>query len=186
MNVQLPLRIDKSAFLDWVQGREGRHELAAGRVVMMTGASLNHAIIVGNLQSVLKAQLDARTWRVVADFGLDTGPETVRYPDILVHRRGHRGGDLTTDAPALLIEVLSPSTATFDLGDKAAEYLRLTSLSAYVVFAQDSRKAWVWVRGEAGFPLGPDVVEGDDETVRVPGLAIVLRFSEVYADLEEP
>jgi hypothetical protein len=41
------------------------------------------------------------------------------------------------------------------------------------------------VRGEAGFPLGPDVVEGDDETVRVPGLAIVLRFSEVYADLEE-
>ncbi len=90
-----------------------------------------------------------------------------------------------TDAPALLIEVLSPSTATFDLGDKAAEYLRLTSLSAYLVFAQDNRKAWVWVRGEGGFPLGPDVVEGDDETVRVAGLGIVLRFSEVYADLEE-
>ncbi len=122
---------------------------------------------------------------MVADFGLDTGPETVRCPDILVHRRGHRGGDLTTDAPALLIEVLSPSTATFDLGDKAAEYLRLISLSAYVVFAQDNRKAWVWVRGEAGFPLGPDVVEGDDETVRVAGLGTVLRFSEVYADLEE-
>jgi len=185
MNVELPLRIHKPAFLDWIQRQEGRYELAEGRVVMMTGASLNHAIIVGNLQSLLKTQLDAGTWRVVADFGLDTGPETVRYPDILVGRKGHRGGDLTTNAPALLIEVLSPSTATFDLGDKASEYLRLATLSAYVVFAQDNRKAWVWVRGEAGFPLGPQVIEGDDETVRIPALGIDLRFSEIYADLEE-
>jgi Uma2 family endonuclease len=185
MNFQLPLRIEKPEFLGWVQRQEGRYELAEGRVVMMTGASFNHAIIVGNLQSLLKAQLDPRTWRVVADFGLDTGPETVRYPDILVRRTGRHGGDLTTNEPALLVEVLSPPTARYDLGDKAGEYLRLASLSAYVVFAQDERKAWLWVRGEAGFPVGPQVIAGDDETVRIPTLGIELRFSQVYADLEE-
>ena len=37
MNVQLPVRMDKAAFLDWVQGREERYELDRGRVIMMTG-----------------------------------------------------------------------------------------------------------------------------------------------------
>ena len=87
--------------------------------------------------------------------------------------------------PCGVIEVLSPSTATYDLGDKAAEYLRLSSLSTYVVFAQDDRKAWVWRRGKAGFLPTPEVIEGDDAAVRIPDLGIVLPFSEVYADLEE-
>ena len=35
MNIQQPTYMDKSAFLAWAQGREGRFELAEGRVVMM-------------------------------------------------------------------------------------------------------------------------------------------------------
>ncbi len=184
MNIQLPRHIDKSAFLAWVQSQEGRYELAEGRVVMMVGASRNHAIIVANLQALIRAQLNRREWAVVADFGLDTGPKTLRYPDVMVDRKGGRGGDSTAIAPALLVEILSPTTATYDLGDKAAEYLRLASLSAYVVFAQDEPKAWMWVRGDAGFPLGPEVVTGDAATVRIPALGVVLPFSEVYADIE--
>ena len=34
MNVQVPLRMDKIAFLDWIQGREERYELDRGRVIM--------------------------------------------------------------------------------------------------------------------------------------------------------
>ena len=39
MNVQLPVHMDKAAFLAWVQGLEGRYELANGRVVMTVDAS---------------------------------------------------------------------------------------------------------------------------------------------------
>ena len=184
MNVQLPLQIDKPAFLEWVQGREGRYELAGGRVVMMVGASRNHGIIIMNLAALIRAQLDPREWTVIADFGLDTGPKTLRYPDIVVDRKGGRGGDFMATAPALLVEVLSPNTATYDLGDKAAEYLRLPNLSAYLVFAQDHAKAWVRIRGEAGFPPAPDVVEGLDQTVRIPALNITLPLADVYANLE--
>ena len=46
MNVQLPVHMDKTAFLAWVQGREERYELVGGRVVMMTGASRTHGILV--------------------------------------------------------------------------------------------------------------------------------------------
>ena len=45
----------------------------------------------------------------------------------------------------------SPSSVTHDLRDKAAEYLQLPSLSAYLVLAQDEAKAWVWAREAATF-----------------------------------
>jgi Uma2 family endonuclease len=185
MNVQLPLHIDKSAFLTWVQGREGHYELAGGRVVMMVGASRNHGIIVGNLFSLIKAQLDMRAWAVIADFGLDAGPETLRYPDIVVDRAGGSGGDLTATAPALLVEVLSPSTADIDLGDKAAEYLQLPSLSAYLVMAQGEPKAWVWVRGPEGFPATPTVIAGLDKVIHIAALRLVMPLGAIYAGVEK-
>jgi Uma2 family endonuclease len=42
--------------------------------------------------------------------------------------------------------VLSPSTTTIDLGDKAAEYQQLSSLVGYLMFAQDEVKGWVYSR----------------------------------------
>ena len=121
MNIQLPVHnMDKAAFLAWVQTQEGRYELAQGRVIMMPGASKDHAIIVMNLASLIRTQLDRRKWTVVAEFGLDAGPETLRYPDVMVDRAGN-GRAFTATAPALLAEVLSPSTESLDLQDKAAE-----------------------------------------------------------------
>jgi Uma2 family endonuclease len=149
MNVQLPIYLDKPAFLSWVQGREERYELANGRVVMMVGASRNHGLMVLNIAVPLRNQLDPRT--VIADFGLDAGPRTLRYPDVMVDRAG---GDYTTNDPELLIEVLSPSSEALDRGDKAAEYLRLPNLTAYIVFAQREAKAWVWLRKDGGFSSG--------------------------------
>src|SRR5262245_50052625 len=113
MNVQIPASMDKAAFLAWVQGREERYELANGRVVMMVGASLNHGRIVGNVYFALRSQLDPR-WEVIAEFGLDSTPRSLRYPDILVHRAGEDGSRLVTSEPVLLVEVLAPSSETLD------------------------------------------------------------------------
>jgi hypothetical protein len=43
MNVQPDPQMDKAAFLAWVEGREGRYELAGGRVLMTTGGTMGHA-----------------------------------------------------------------------------------------------------------------------------------------------
>src|SRR5436305_8779906 len=175
MNVQLPIRLDKPAFLAWVQGREERYELADGRVVMMTGASRTHGLLVLNIAMLLRRQLDPRS--VIADFGLDAGPRTLRYPDVMVDRAG---GDYTTNDPVLLIEVLSPSTETLDLGDKAAEYLQLPNLAAYIVIAQREAKAWAWLRHAAGSPGGRAVIAGLDKMIAIPALSIELPLAEVY------
>jgi Uma2 family endonuclease len=176
--------MDKAAFLDWSGGREGRYELANGCVIMMVGASRAHGLIVRNLVLILHGQLDAQQWTVIADFGLDAGPETLRYPDIVVDRSGGAGGDRTATAPVLVAEVLSPSTERVDLGDKASEYLQLPGLQAYLVFAQDEPKAWLWTRRPNGFEPTPDVVVGYDKIIHIKALDLMLPLGAVYAGVE--
>jgi Uma2 family endonuclease len=181
MNIQPNLRMDKAAFIAWMAANEGRYELAGGRVVMMPGVSRAHGMLVMNTASLLRDRLDRTQWSVIAEFGLDAGPETLRYPDILVDRAGGDAKDYTATAPVLLVEVLSPSTAATDLGDKAAEYLQVPSLLAYIVLSQDEPKAWVWARATAEFAPGPAVIAETDAMIHIAALQLELPLREIYA-----
>jgi Uma2 family endonuclease len=181
MNVQLPLRMDKAAFLDWVQGREERYELDRERVVMMTGGSRAHWQITANLFRALDSRVDPERWTVLPEFGIDLESGSIRFPDIVVDAAGEAPKDLTATAPVLIAEVLSPSSERVDLGDKSSEYLRLPGLAAYCVLAQDTIKAWVWIRGAGGFPPGPELFEGESAVIRIEALALDLPLKEIYA-----
>jgi Uma2 family endonuclease len=149
---------------------------------MMTGASRNHARIVRNLVFLLSGQLDPQ-WEAIAEFGLDAGPRTLRYPDILVDRANAAGGDYRATQPLLAVEVLSPTSEAIDLGDKAAEYIHLPTLQAYLVFAQDTAKAWLWLRAAGDLLEGPIAFSGLDQHVVVPALALDLLLSDVYRNV---
>jgi Uma2 family endonuclease len=184
MNVQLDLRMEKSEFLAWVQAHEGRYELVERRVVMMTGGTRAHGTVVRRLANALERRLERHRWAVwTSDFGVDIGPDTVRYPDVVVDVADGRDQDLTATSPLLVAEVLSPSSITHDLREKAVEYVRLPSLSAYLVLAQDEAKAWVWVRGASAFPSSPNEVFGRDGIIEIAPIGIKLPLSEIYGEL---
>jgi Uma2 family endonuclease len=181
MNIQPDLRMDKFEFLAWVQQHEGRYELAGRRVVMMTGGSRGHAILVRRLASSLERRLDGKRWTVLtSDFGVDLGPATVRYPDVVVDVAGGRLKDLTATAPVLIAEIISPSSAKDDLGAKAEEYVRLPSLAAYLVLDQGEPEARIWLRGAAGFAR--ELIKGRDAVIGIASLGIDLPLAEVYRD----
>lgn len=180
MNVQTPRLTDSAAFLAWAEGREGRYELVDGRVTMMTGGSRAHALIMRRLANAIEQRLDGTRWTVLnADFAVRITPSTVRYPDVIVDVAAGTLRDLSATTPVLIAEVLSPSSVTTDLGDKAAEYLRLDSVLAYLVLSQDEPKAWVWVRGNPEF-IGPKVVAGNESVIHVVPLSIELPLAEIY------
>jgi Uma2 family endonuclease len=183
MNVRPDLRMSKAAFIEWNAAEGERCELVEGRVVMMPRPSRAHGRIVMNLAMLLRARLDPTQWEVIAEFGLETGPDTLRYPDVVVDRAGGGNKDYTATAPALLAEVLSPSTAEIDLGDKAAEYLRIPSVLAYIVLSQDEPKAWVYLRTDSQL-RAPEVVTGADATIRVSDLNLDLPMAEIYAGIK--
>jgi Uma2 family endonuclease len=172
--------MSKAAFIEWNAAEGERCELVDGRVVMMPRPSRAHARIVMNLAMLLRAKLDPRLWEVIFEFGLETGPETLRYPDIVVDRAGGPDKSYTASSPVLLAEVLSPSTAEIDLGDKAAEYLRIPSVLAYMVLSQDEPKAWVYLRTEQQLQA-PERVIGAEAVIRVKGLNLDLPMAEIYA-----
>src|SRR5438270_2393031 len=185
MNVRPQSHMDNGAFLEWVQGREERYELAGGRVMMMTGATIRHGLIVGNLFELLRARLDRKRWLVLTDFGIDVRPGTIRYADIVVDQYGAKGDALTAKAPVLVAEVLSPSTIKIDLGDKVADYLQLSSLATYLIFAQDEVKAWAYNRsGAMQFPPGPQVFAGADASISIPALNIGLPLVDIYRGID--
>ena len=121
MNVQPRVPMDKESFLAWAQGREGRFELVERHVVMMVGGSKTHALIASQLMRALWARIDVKKGVVLAsELAVDVGPDSLRYPDAIVDSIGGQRA-LVATAPVLIAEVLSPSSATLDLGDKAAE-----------------------------------------------------------------
>jgi Uma2 family endonuclease len=129
MNIRRDLRMSKAAFLEWDAGEEQRCELVGGRVVTMPRPSQAHGMIVMNLGVLLRTRLAMEQWIVIQDFGLDTGPETLRDPDLIVYPAGSPGHSYTTSKPVLLAEVLSPSNAEVDFGDKTA------SISSFQAFS---------------------------------------------------
>jgi Uma2 family endonuclease len=178
MNIQPHLPTDKAGFLAWTPANEQRYELVEGRVVMMPRPSRSHGLIVSNLVVALRGRLDPHQWVVIPEFGLDSGPQTLRYPDIVVDRAGGNAKDSAAIAPVFLAEVLSPSSAETDLGDKVAEYLQIPTLLAYAVFSQDEPKAWVWDRSPDHHAPGPRVISGDEGVVRIAALKLELPITE--------
>ena len=108
----------------------------------MSGGSFKHAAISGNSFPALRSRLRDKPctamnsdMRVHTPAGLDT------YPDVSVFRGGPELSDQqrTLLNPVLIIEVLSPSTRTYDRGDKFALYRSIPSLRDYLLI--DSEKA---------------------------------------------
>lgn len=180
MTIQRPLPMDKAAFLAWAERQEESYEFVRGRVVMMTGGLRGHWQIAANLFRALDSRVDHDRWTVLPEFGVDIGPATVRFPDIVVDPADGPATDRTATAPVFLAEVMSPSSERIDLGDKAAEYLTLPSLGTYLVVAHDEVKVWVWTRTDGGFPPGPAVRDDLNDVVDIPALGVALPLADIY------
>ncbi|MEG4116987.1 Uma2 family endonuclease [Microcoleus sp. N9_B4] len=121
-----------------------KHEYRRGQVYAMTGAKKPHIIIASNLVRRLGNHLDG-TDCIVLTSDIKVRLEEANcyyYPDIAV-TCDEREINSTEDFilhPSLIIEVLSPSTATFDRGDKFADYQTSRSLQEYVLITQSEIK----------------------------------------------
>lgn len=82
--------------------------------------------------------------------------------------------------PALLVEVLSPSTEAYDRGAKFELYRRIPSLREVVFAAQDRRAVEAYRRGGDGrwTLYEPDPATGG---VELASVGVVLSLDGVYA-----
>lgn len=86
--------------------------------------------------------LDSRRCSVIGGrFALETGPCSIRLPDIMVEPYIDNSAISANDA-LLVIEVLSPSTMHVDFHEKLEEYKGLPALGTYLICAQHKARVW--------------------------------------------
>ncbi len=135
------LPVTAAEYLEGERSSEVRHEFVDGRIYAMSGASLRHNEICGDIFGLLKNHLRGGPCRVFIEAVkvelADDLTEAYYYPDVFVTCETADDDSHVVRRPKLIIEVLSPSTSRNDRGDKLANYKRMPSVEEIVYIEQD-------------------------------------------------
>lgn len=182
---------ESEAFLRWGASLDPNHpykyELSRGKVSrMMIGISRAHWLVSANILAELLRMLDRTHFQAgPAEFGVRTGVG-VRYPDVIVDRASSGLKDLACEAPIVIVEVLSPSTAGVDFTAKLQEYTAIDSVQTYLISSQDEPRAWVWSRQDDGsWPKLPAELADREGTIPLAGLGIDLAMAAIFRGIPD-
>jgi Uma2 family endonuclease len=165
--------ISFDGFLEREQRSERRHELVGGRVYAMSGGSERHDLAAGLIYELLATGARASGCRPFTSNRLvRTRCGNAYYPDVMVvcGQAPHR---LYETDPALVVEVLSPSTADVDRREKAVAYAEATSLRLLVLVDPETR------RMELARPVSGAI---DAWEVSGPGEVLATEFGDIDVD----
>jgi len=183
------IRFTPQEYLALERKSETRNEYYNGEIFAMAGASREHNLIAGNLFRDIGNQLedrpcetymnDMRVW--IEATGLYT------YPDVVVVCGEPRFQDREVDTllnPTVIVEVLSPTTAAYDRGDKFRHYRRIDSLREFVLISQDrmmveryTRRGNDWVLSDLTDP---------DQVLKLESIGCQIPLNRIYAKITFP
>ncbi len=176
-------RMTADEFLDWDQFQEGRHEFVDGLPVAKAWAKRRHDQLVVNAVSSIAGQLPPSPCELFTSATAVCIPAgNVRRPDLGVDCGRFIDDAAAADAPAVVIEVLSPSTREFDMFVKLDEYKTVESLTHIILIDPDTPQIIHWTR-PPGDAWTIQEIEGLDSHVTLPELAITLPLAALYAGL---
>ena len=164
---------------------DARYEYWDGDIVCMSGGSLAHARIAGNIYHRLAQKLSGgKCVPFTADLAVKT-PTLLpyRYPDLSVACgepavENVRGVDALLN-PVLIAEVLSPSTEKHDRGDKFAAYQQIPDFQEYLLVAQHAPSIVRYCRQPDGTWV-PEEISGLNAVVHLTSVDCELSLAEVY------
>ena len=177
--------ITQQTYLELERKASHKSEYHEGEIFAMAGASFAHNQIVGNVIGELKLRLKTSPCDIFpSDLRLHIPSEGFyTYPDMMVICGNPEFTDDKTDTvknPTVILEVLSPSTANYDLGTKFGFYRSIKSLQYYLAVSSEEQKVISHSKTEPGRWLVQDVKDG---SIQLPELELALPFEEVYRDV---
>ena len=161
-----------------------KHEFLDGMILAMAGGTPDHAALAAAVTAALNRQLEGKRCRVYsADLRirvLATG--FAGYPDVTVVcdklERDPEDQNTATN-PAVVVEILSPSTEPYDRGEKLRQYQQITSLAHVVLVSHDEKRIDVWTRGRDGWSAAS---AAPGERAVLHAIGCTLDVNDVYRD----
>lgn len=152
MTISPFIKVDKATFYRFIANvpDNERYAYVRGRIVQQQqGGTRRHGTIAGNLADALRRHFDKANGIVTEGHGVETA-ETIRFGDVVVEPVAGDPASIATTDPALVVEILSPSSGDRGLNEKPEEYLSLPSLQVHIVAAQTEVARLVWLRPPMG------------------------------------
>jgi Uma2 family endonuclease len=169
-----------------------KHEFRIGEIINMAGGTPEHSLITANVIRELGNLLKGSPCRVyesnlriqIARKKLYsyTGTTVTCGQPILSDLDG-LGKTFTN--PRLVVEVLSPSTESYDRTRKFDRYRELESFQEYVLVEQDMPRVETRYRHPDGV-WRIDFALGLESSIVLPSLSISLPLAEIYAGIAFP
>ena len=146
-----PVQMTVDEYLEQEESASVRHEFIDGYVFAMSGATQDHNLICSNLLALFHAHLRGTGCRAYLNgMKLRTeSPTSFYYPDVVVTCEPHEGKSVCLQSPALLAEVLSPSTKAIDKREKMIAYKKVPSVQEYLVVYADRQRIELHQRKES-------------------------------------
>ncbi|WP_245706955.1 Uma2 family endonuclease [Thiothrix caldifontis] len=179
------MQTTRTEYLEFDASSPEKHQFFDGQIFAMAGGTFNHSAIGLNVATTLRNLLRGKPcqpmnsdMRIHTPSGLDT------YPDISVFCNAPElmDNDRTLLNPVVIIEVLSPSTRSYDRGDKFWHYRSIAGLQDYVLIDSETIHVEHHHRQQRDEWLLHEYRKLDD-TLHLESLGLTLTLAVFYEDV---
>ncbi len=168
-----------------------KYEFHNGKVYALSGGTINHGRISGNVYSEIRQGLKEKAANCET-FNSDVKlyiekKNTFVYPDTMVICDKVQTSDEEKNSvtnPILIVEVLSKSTSDYDRGEKFYLYRQISSLQEYVLIEQYKRVVEVYSRNQGSDLWSINRYETKDEKIIFKSLALEIEINELYRNID--
>lgn len=186
---QLPeLTLDD--YLEIERASEFKNDYVNGQILAMSGESLSHGRIKGNVYREISYHLKGKPCEAfTSDMKVKVeGVSPFKYPDVVVVCGKPEMHDTKKDLllnPLVIVEVLSPSTEAVDRGEKFDLYQAIPSLKYYVLIAQDRSSVTVLTR-QSNNRWDLELITDITASLIIPDIECEIPLREIYDRVEFP
>jgi Uma2 family endonuclease len=169
---------------------EIKSEYEAGKIMAMSGGTLNHGIIGNNINTALNNNLKAIGLDCIAINGdvriwIEQANSFV-YPDAMVICGSIEKSEKDKNAvinPILIVEVLSNSTGSYDRGDKFHKYCSLPSFKEYVLIDQNKPVIDVLYKEDSRYWKMTTSI-GLEKSITLHSLNCIIELADIYRNAQ--
>jgi Uma2 family endonuclease len=173
--------ITPDEYLKGERGAEIRHEYVDGSIYSMAGESRRHNRIASRIFTKIADHLeDSDCETYFEGVNLQINARTYYYPDVLVTCETEKDDDkYIVRFPCLIVEVLSPSTASTDRREKLLAYKMIDSVQEYAIVWQDEKRVELHRRQDATNWLTFFFTQDTDE-IEFDSINFQTNVAEIY------
>ncbi len=178
-------KMSPSDFLEWERNQEYKHEYIGGEIFAMGGASISHNRILTNIIVSAGSYLKDQSCNIYpSDLRIAVkSKNSFFYPDATIIcgelQFDDEGLKDTVKNPAVIFEILSPSTEDYDIGKKLFFYMQIDSLQQYIIIDSRSIHVRITTKMENGAWKFTELTEKNNAFF-INSIQLELSLSEIY------